>query len=203
MSHSYEVVSSEEHFTGRVISVRTDMVSMPDGEVSQRDVVVHPGATAVVALDEAGAVLLVRQYRHPTGEYLWELPAGLLDVAGEPAWDSARRELAEEGHLTAESWSTLLDLRTSPGMTDEAVRVYLARGLAEIPRDQRHEAEHEEVEMQREWVPLDVAADRALAGELHNAICIAGLLAAVRARSRGFAGLRPPDAGWPARPTLA
>lgn len=203
MNHDYEVVSSDAVFDGRVISLRTDMVRMPDGAVSQRDVVAHPGATAVVALDDSDAVLLVRQYRHPTGEHLWELPAGLLDVAGEPAWDSAQRELAEEGHVRAQRWTTLVDIRTSPGMTDEAVRVYLARSLSEIPHEQRHAAEHEEVEMQREWVPLEEAADRALAGQLHNGICVAGLLAAVRARSRGFAGLRPADAPWPARPTLA
>ena len=88
-------------------------------------------------------------------------------------------------------------------MTDEAVRVYLARGLSQVPDEHRHDPEHEEVEMQREWVPLSEAADRALAGQVQNAICVCGLLAAVHAATRGFAGLRPPDANWPARPALA
>ena len=82
--HDYRVVASEPVFDGRVISLRRDTVAMPGGGDSVREVVSHPGAVAVVALDDAGDVVLLRQYRHPVGGYLWELPAGLRDAEGEP-----------------------------------------------------------------------------------------------------------------------
>ena len=85
MAHRYEVLSSEEIYAGRVISMRRDTVAMPGGGDSIREVVHHPGAVGVVALDDEGQVVLVRQYRHPVGEHLLELPAGLRDADGEPA----------------------------------------------------------------------------------------------------------------------
>ena len=94
MAHTYEATSSDTVFTGRVVSLRRDIVSMPGGTTSQRDVVVHPGAVGVVAL-QGDQVLLVNQYRHPVGRRLDELPAGLLDVDGEPALQCAQRELME------------------------------------------------------------------------------------------------------------
>ena len=84
--------------------------------VIDRDVVLHPGAVGVVALDDQERVLLVQQYRHPVGRKLWEPPAGLLDVAGEAPLDAARRELYEEGHCRAARWDVLVDTFTSPGM---------------------------------------------------------------------------------------
>jgi ADP-ribose pyrophosphatase len=192
--HEYEVRSSETVFEGRVIAVRTDVVTMPGGGTSQRDVVVHPGAVAVVALGERG-VLLVNQYRHPVGRHLDELPAGLLDKDGESALVGAQRELAEEAGLAAGTWHVLADICTSVGMSDEAVRIYLARDLQEVDRDVQ---EHEELDMTTSWVPLDEAARRALSGELENGIAVVGVLAADRAARDGFAGLRPADDPWPA-----
>ena len=125
----YEVLDSQRLFTGRVISLRTDEVRMSDGSVSTREIVEHPGAVAIVALDDDDNVVLVRQYRHPVGEYVVELPAGLLDVDGESALAAAQRELFEEAALTASDWDLLVDLLPSPGMSDEAIRVFLARGL--------------------------------------------------------------------------
>lgn len=93
----------------------------------------HPGAVGIVALDDAGRVFLVRQYRHPTRRHLWELPAGLLDVAGEPPLTAAHRELAEEAGLRARDWLVLVDALNSPGMSDEAIRLFLARGIEVIP----------------------------------------------------------------------
>jgi ADP-ribose pyrophosphatase len=95
----WPVVSSAELVCGRLVSVRTDKVRMPDGELAERDVVIHPGAVAVLALDDAQQVLLIRQYRHPVGRLLWEIPAGLRDVAGEPPWATARRELLQLARL--------------------------------------------------------------------------------------------------------
>ena len=196
MSHEYEVVSSETPYQGRIISIRKDVVSMPGDTTSQRDVVEHPGAVGVVALDEAGRVLLVNQYRHPVRRRLDELPAGLLDVQGEPALETAKRELAEEAGYAADTWHVLVDTLTSSGMTDEAIRVFLARDLREVERDVQ---EHEELDMTSSWLPLEDAVRRVLAGELENGMAAVGLLAADRAVRDGFAHLRPADAPWPSR----
>ncbi len=196
--HEYEVLSTDVVFEGRVISVHKDEVSMPDGQTSQRDVVVHPGAVGIVALDDQGRVLLVTQYRHPVRRRLDELPAGLLDKAGEPALAAAQRELVEEAGLAADTWHVLVDLLSSPGMTDEAVRIFLARDLRTVDRDVQ---EHEELDMTTAWVDLDDAVRRVLAGEIENAMAAVGVLAADRARRDGFAGLRPADAPWPSQKT--
>jgi len=195
--HSYEVESSDVVYQGTVIALRRDIVSMPGGSTGQRDVVVHPGAVAVVALDDEDRVLLVNQYRHPVRRRLDELPAGLLDVSGEPALAAAQRELAEEAGLEAGEWHVLLDVLTSPGMTDESIRVYLARSLRPCERDVQ---EHEELELTSRFEPLDEAVRRALAGELENAAAVMGVLAASAAAASGFAGLRPAEAPWTARP---
>jgi ADP-ribose pyrophosphatase len=197
--HAYEVTSSREIYRGRVLALRADHVRMPGGGQAVREVVENLGAVAVVALDEQDRVVLIRQYRHPVGRPLWELPAGLLDVAGEPAVQTARRELFEEAHLAAAHWDVLLDLNPSPGFTDEAVRVFLARELA-APDSERYAAEHEEADMLVERFALDAAAGMALAGEITNAIAVAGVLAAARARQAGWRGLRPVDVPWPDRP---
>ena len=196
--HDYQVVSTETAYEGRIIAVRKDEVTMPGDTTSQRDVVEHPGAVGVVALDEANRVLLVNQYRHPVRRRLDELPAGLLDVAGEPALETAQRELAEEAGYAADTWHVLVDTLTSSGMTDEAIRVFLARDLREVERDVQ---EHEELDMTTQWVPLEEAVRRVMAGELENGMAAVGLLAADRAVRDGLTGLRPADAAWPSRKT--
>jgi ADP-ribose pyrophosphatase len=198
--HRYEVTESSTVYTGRIISIRRDLVRMPDDSISQRDVVVHPGAVGVVAIDGEGRLVMVRQYRHPVRRPLWELPAGLLDVAGEPAWIAAARELAEEARLRAARWDVLADLLVSPGMTDEAYRVFLARELSDIPPEQRHVGEFEEAEMEVRRLPLDEAVRQVFAGEIDNAMAVVGVLAAARAAGRGYEGLRSARAPWPARP---
>lgn len=194
----WETVDSTERFRGHVISVHTDRVRMPSGaglETVGRDVVRHPGSVGVVALDDADRVLLIRQYRHPVGHLLWEVPAGLRDVAGEPTWHTAARELAEEAGYRATEWHTLLDIFTSPGMTDERSRLFLARGLSEIPAAEKDfEPIHEEAGMLIEWVPLDEAVCHALNGNIHNQLAVTGVLAAHAARTQNFAHLRPATA---------
>ncbi|HET6210111.1 MAG TPA: NUDIX hydrolase [Jatrophihabitans sp.] len=196
----FEVLSTRHVFHGYAFDVRTDQVRMPEGTVAARDVVEHLGAVAVLAIDTEDQVWLVNQYRHPVGENLLELPAGLLDVAGEPAWDTARRELFEEAALRASDWQVLIDLYTSPGTTSEAIRVYLARGLTEVPAAERHAAEHEELVMTVERHPLSRLVSMALSGELTNAPAVAAVLAAQAARAAGWTGLRPASAPWPAKP---
>jgi 8-oxo-dGTP pyrophosphatase MutT (NUDIX family) len=194
----YAVLASTHRFEGRVVSLRTDEVRMSDGSIATREVVEHPGAVGVVALDPDDQVVLVNQYRHPIRRYLDELPAGLLDVAGEPALEAARRELSEEAGVAAAEWHVLVDLYTSPGMTDEAIRVFIARGLSDVA--ERFVPRHEEITLTVSRIPLDEAVRRALAGEITNAAAVAGLCAAALARANGWRGLRPADAPWPARP---
>ncbi len=196
--HSHAVERSEQVFAGRVIRVRKDVVTMPGDTTSQRDVVEHPGAVGAVALDDEGRVLLVNQYRHPVGRRLDELPAGLLDQPGEPALAAAQRELAEEAGLAADTWHVLVDVLTSPGMSDEAVRLFLVRDLRVVDRDVQ---EHEELDLTTQWVPLEDAVRQVLDGRLENALAVVGVLAADRAVRDGFAGLRPADAPWPAQKT--
>jgi ADP-ribose pyrophosphatase len=194
---SYPVAQTTAAFrSGRVIDVRTDTVVMPDGARAKRDVVVHPGAVGIVALDEDDNVLLLQQYRHPVQQLLWEPPAGLLDEPGEHPLDAAKRELFEEAHLQADIWHVLLDAFTSPGMTDESLRIYLARGLR--PADgPRHAGQNEERDMPTRWVPLDAAVDAVLSGGLHNPIAAMGLLAVARTRLQSEDLLRPADEPWP------
>lgn len=189
-----ELLGSTERFRGRVIAVRTDTARLPSGDVVERDVVAHPGAVGVVALDDRQGVLLVEQWRQPVRQRLWELPAGLLDVPGEPAHVAAARELREEAGLAAGRWHVLVDTLSSPGMTDEATRVFLARDLSAVERPR---GEAEEADIRTRWVPLGEAVAEVLAGHIRNAMACVGLLAAQRV---GDGPLRPADAPWPDRP---
>jgi 8-oxo-dGDP phosphatase len=181
---------------GAFVVLRTDRVRTPDGDVARRDVVEHPGAVAVVALDQAGRVLLIRQYRHPAGHLLWEIPAGLRDVPGEPVHHTGERELREETGYTARTWHVLTDCFTSPGISTERVIVFLARDVAEVPDAERGPPlRHEEAYLQSAWVPLDRAVQLFLAGELHNGVAAVGILAAYAAQQGGFAVLREAGAG--------
>ncbi|MEW2247744.1 MULTISPECIES: NUDIX hydrolase [unclassified Streptomyces] len=196
----WEIRATRTPFTGAKTSVRTDDVVMPDGSVASRDYQVHPGSVAVLALDEEDRVLLINQYRHPVRHKLWEIPAGLLDVPGENPLHAAQRELYEEAHVKAEDWRVLTDVYTTPGGCDEAVRIFLARGLSEA-EGERFAAEHEETDMQHARVPLQELVRGILAGELHNTCLVVGVLSLVAARQGdGLDSLRPASAPWPARP---
>ena len=191
----WPVVSTTEDASGPIVTLRTDQVRMPDGGVVARQVLQHPGAVAVAALDEAGQVLLIRQYRHPVGRLLWELPAGLRDVAGEPLHRAAARELLEETGYQAGDWRVLVDFYSSPGISTERIRVFLARDLSVAPAAQRDYVRvHEEAQLMVGWVALDRAVDLFTQGDLHNGVSAVGILSAYAARRSGFAGLRPADA---------
>ena len=191
--HGYEVLASEQIYTGRIISLRKDTVAMPGGGTSDREVVHHPGAVGIVALDDSDRVVMVRQYRHAVGEHLWELPAGLRDVDGEPPVDSARRELAEETQLAAEKWSLLVSQHPSPGFCDELIQLYLAEGLSEVARPDGFVVEHEELDMTVQRVPLADAVQWVFDGTIRNSLAVIGVLAAAQVRA-GQPRLRPLDA---------
>ncbi len=187
MTHEYQVRARYERFHGSIFSVVTDEVAMPGGGYATRDYVIHVGAVAVAAVDDADRLVMVRQYRHPVGRVLWELPAGLIDVEGEELPAAAARELAEEADLAAARWQVMIDLFSSPGFTTEVVRIYLARDLTEVPEADRHTRQHEEAGITVHRVPLDEAVAMVFAGEITNASAVAGVLGAARQR----------DAGWP------
>ncbi|GAB2326105.1 NUDIX hydrolase [Streptomyces griseoincarnatus] len=196
----WEIRGTQTPFVGKKTSMRTDEVVMPGGAVVHRDYQVHPGSVAVLALDDADRVVVLRQYRHPVRQKLWEIPAGLLDVPGENPLHAARRELYEEAHVKAEDWRVLADVYTTPGGCDEAVRIFLARGLSEAEGD-RFAVEDEEADMELARVPVDELVSGVLAGDLHNNCLVVGVLSLVAARSGdGLDALRPAEAPWPARP---
>lgn len=171
---------------------------MPDGQIAEREVVAHPGAVAVVALDDAERVLLIRQYRHAVGRLLWELPAGLRDVHGEPTRVTAQRELLEETGHRAGDWRVLVDYFSSPGFTDERLRIFLARDLEAVPAAERDFVpQHEEAHLRLEWVPLRDAVAAVFAGDLHNAVAVTGILAVQAASGDGYASLGAADAPEP------
>jgi 8-oxo-dGDP phosphatase len=190
----YEVLASETLHEGRIITLVRDTVAMPGGGESDREVVRHIGAVCVAAVDDEDRVVMVRQYRHPVGGYLWELPAGLRDADGEAPLATAQRELAEEAGLSAERWSLLVNSYSTPGFCSEQVLIYLAEGLAEVDRPDGFVVEHEELDMTVERVPLADAVTRVLGGGIRNASAVIGVLAAAQVRATK-PELRRADAG--------
>lgn len=178
-------------FAGRVWDVVTDEVDLGAAGLVTRDYISHPGAVAVVALDEQDRVVLVQQYRHPVGRLEWEIPAGLRDLDGEAPVRTAQRELAEETDLYASRWHSLLDVATTPGSSSETIAVFLARDLRPVPEAERHERDGEELDMPRAFVPLDEVREAVLAGRLQNMTLAVAVLAACAARDAGWDSLPP------------
>ena len=195
----FDIVGSEEKFTGKIVTVRVDQVVMPGGKIAAREVIAHHQAAAVVAVDDQQRVVLVGQYRHPFRRRLWELPAGLLDVAGEDAQTAAARELAEEVGLRAANWQLLIEVTPTPGITDEAIRIYLAQDLSDIGR--QGEITDEEADLTIVRIPLRTAVAAVMRGDIVNGAAVAGLLAAHLALTEGTT-LRPGNDPWETGPAL-
>ncbi|WP_426302936.1 NUDIX domain-containing protein [Arthrobacter sp. R-11] len=196
------LLSSSKVYEGRIWDVVSDAFELAeDSGTLVRDYIDHPGAVAVLPMNDDGDILLLKQYRHPVGMDLWEIPAGLLDIEGEDFVAGAARELAEEADLQAAEWNVLADFFNSPGSSSEAIRIYLARGLSDVPEAERHVRTDEEAEIELRWVSLDDAVAAVLEGRLHNPSAVVGILAAAAARAGGFAGLRPGNTPWPAHPS--
>jgi 8-oxo-dGDP phosphatase len=176
-----EVVSSDVVYEGMVWDVRSDTVRYGEGQIV-RQYIDHPGASAIVAVDEDDRVLLIQQYRHPIRHRDWEIPAGLLDIAGESPLETARRELAEEVDLIAAEWEPLVSVFPTPGGNDEVVHVFLARGLTAVGHE--HAREAEEADIRIEWVPLTDAVTGVLEGRLRNGILATSVLAAAESLRR-------------------
>lgn len=197
-AHQFTTVSSDDIYVGNILALRADEVAMPGGGVARREVVEHPGAVVIVALDDADRVVVIHQYRYPFDDRLWELPAGLLDVAGEEPVRTAQRELAEEVGLAAEDWAVLADIASSPGFTDESERIYLARGLSAVERSAAVGDEEADLVIRR--IPLEEAVRMVFEGRIVNSPAVAGVLAA-HAVVEGRAQARPVEASWDIRPS--
>jgi 8-oxo-dGDP phosphatase len=181
---------------GRVWDVAREVFDYK-GTTITREVIRHPGAVAILALDAEGRVLLIRQYRRPIHSRVWEIPAGLLDVSGEPPLVGAQRELAEEADLAAATWHVLADFQNSPGGSDETIRIYLARDVSAVPAFERHD---EEADIEVRWVPLDDVVDAVLARRVQSPSLVVGALAAAASRARDWATLAPGDEPWQRHP---
>jgi ADP-ribose pyrophosphatase len=195
-----EIVSSETVFEGKIWNVRRDVFRYNGDEIT-REYVDHTGAVGILALDDDGRVLLIRQYRHPVRHRDWEIPAGLLDQHGEDPLTAAKRELGEEADLEADEWNVLTDVFTSPGGNDESIRIYLARGIRSTGSAFAREAEEADIEVR--WVPLDEAVEAVLQRRVHNAPLIIALLAARTAREQGWSALGAANEPWPSHPKLS
>lgn len=174
----FDTLDSRVLHEGIFCRVRVDRIRLPDGHVAEREVVEQDDAVGVVPLDEDGAVVLLRQYRHTFGTYQLEIPAGKLDVAGEDITEAARRELAEEAGLKAEELEHLLSFRNSAGWTDEVTHLYRAGGLAEVPPPPGFTPHAEEADMEVVRLPLEEAVAEVRAGVVVDAKTVIGLLLA-------------------------
>ena len=192
-----EILESDVVFGGRVWNIRRDRFVLEGDEIT-REYMDHTGAVAVLALDERDRVLLIKQYRHPIRMRDWELPAGLLDIRGESPLVAAQRELAEEVDLVAETWHLLTEFMTSPGGSNEVLRVYLARGVSAAPEAFARTEEEAGIELR--WVPLDEVVDSVLSRDLQNSILAIAALSAAAGRDRGWSTLGDPNAAWPRHP---
>ena len=176
--NAYEVVESERVFKGHIVNVRRDRVRMPAGNVVDREVAETTDAVAVVAVDDQKRVCLIRHYRHPQGGFVWELPAGRLDVATESPLEAAKRELSEEVQMASDSWTQLTTFISSPGFATEKIHVFLAEDAYAV--DDEFEAEDEELAIVVEKRSLQQAVADVTAQSLNDGKTVVGVLLAAR-----------------------
>ncbi len=199
-SRSWPIQQRETLGRGRVSAFVNDTIATPGDQTIQRQFTTHPGAVGVIAWNQQDQIAVVKQYRHPVGYELIEPPAGLLDHDNEEFLLAAQRELAEEVGLAAEHWKVLVDLFTSPGASEESLRIYLATDLTPTDAPVGFEAEGEEIEMEVCWAARADLLEAIFAGQLQNPTMVTGLLALETARLSGrLDQLRVADACWGAR----
>lgn len=171
MEHLKEkTLEGEKVFTGKIINVRQDKVLLPNGETSIREVVEHPGASAIVPITDHGEVVLVRQWRYSIDRVSIEIPAGKLDSDEEPL-ECAKRELQEETGFKAESWEPLVNFFNSPGFCDEALYIFLARKLTVTKASPESDEFVEPL-----VIPVKAALEMIDSGEIVDAKTIIGIL---------------------------
>jgi 8-oxo-dGDP phosphatase len=189
-SFAVDITNRETVFHGWIWDVVAENFDY-NGQSILRQFVDHPGAVAILAMDEQERILAIQQYRHPIRARDWEIPAGLLDEVGESPLAAAKRELAEEADLVADRWDLLIDMTTSPGGSNEFLRIYLARDLSPTPSP--FPRSEEEADIILRWISLDGAVAAVLAGSVRNPGLVVAVLAAVVSRASGWKSLRPAD----------
>ncbi len=165
-----KTISSQKIFEGKMLKLRVDTVALPNGETAEREVIEHPGAVAVIALTDLGELLMVRQYRHATGEILLEIPAGKRD-RGENPLVCAQRELEEETGYRAKRWKELFSYYTTPGFSDERLDIIMA---ADLEAGEAHPDGEEFIEVVT--MPVSDALRMVYQGEIRDAKTIIGVL---------------------------
>jgi 8-oxo-dGDP phosphatase len=188
VAESWPVLGSTDLYRDDwLMALRADVVRRPGAESEEpfrRWVFEHPGAVIVFAVDDQERVCCLRQYRHPVGARLVELPAGLRDTEGEGALETGKRELREEAELEASDWRPLLDVYPSAGISNERQALFLARGLTPASRGD-FELAHEEADMEVLWVPVDELLEAVLDGRVTESPIAACVLTYVVLRDRG------------------
>lgn len=173
----FTALDEDTIYEGWVITVAKGRFAGPDGTVFERDVVHHPGAVAIVPIID-GDIVLVRQYRSALDALIYEIPAGLRDVDGEPLADTAQRELIEEIGMRAGSLVPISSVHNSVGFCDEQIHIFLGTDLTEVPRDFTDSPEEAAMEIVR--IPLVEAEQMIIRGDITDAKTIIGVLATVR-----------------------
>ena len=196
----YEVRSTKTDLKGLVWNIRSDEVVYGE-TILTRQYLSHRGAVAILALDDDDRVLMIQQYRHPVRAREWELPAGILDNPSEDPISAARRELLEETGLTAKNWEVLVDFFPTPGGSNEAIRVFLARGLVVGTSD--FSPSEEELDIELRWVPLDDAVTAILSRRTQNGTLAIAVMAAFAARTRGWTNATRAEAPWDRHPLVS
>lgn len=177
----YKILKSEKLFAGRVFSLVVDQIEYPDGSKADREVAVHPGGAVILPVFDDGRILLVRQYRHPSGDWLYELPAGKLEHKEAPI-SCAQRELEEETGFTAATWEPLISIHTSPGFCSEVLHIFVARRLSPAAGGQRLELG--EATLTLHPFTWDESLRMIEHGEIVDAKTICGILLAHRLRTQ-------------------
>ncbi len=148
-------------FEGKIINMRQDTVELENGKTATRDVVEHPGGVCVLPLTDQNEVIMVKQFRYPYGEVIYEIPAGKLDRRGEDPLDCGKRELEEEAGMIADEFTFLGRMYPSPGYCAEIIHIYLARGLHP---SKQHLDEDEFLEVYK--IPFQTVFEAVMAGEI-------------------------------------
>jgi 8-oxo-dGDP phosphatase len=168
------LIKSERIYEGKIWNVVSEDFLF-NGEILTREFVEHTGAVAVLTIDENEEVLFIKQYRRPVRSFLWEIPAGLLDIPGESKIDAAKRELAEEAGLVAKNWEELITFHTTPGGSSETITIFVAKNLSKS--ETVFETSGEEKDMEQIWVSVPEALKMVLSSDIKSPTAVVGVMA--------------------------
>lgn len=174
-----KVLKKTQLHRGRVFALIRERISLPNGATIDLDIIRHPGAAAMIPLNEHGSLVMIRQYRHAIGEYIWEIPAGTLNPDESPL-ECAKRELIEETGYSATEWEELGTIIPVPGYSDEKIHIFLAQGL----QSARQNLDPDEILHVRE-IPLEEALHMAETGEIKDSKTISSLFLLRRRLDKG------------------